>query len=124
MPIQITTDDLKEAVQGRMVTRVIYVEDPGQALPTRQQPGQSLAFDVRQGEDPLKVADSLGRPIAILRLGARVPGPLGPSPQFLYGSPIWKPFPPRSRSNATATRIDSRDAVSIGGSQPVTEGQR
>ena len=93
IPIQITRDDLREAVQGRMVTRVIYVEDPAHALPATKQPRQLLGFDVRQGEDPLKVADSLGRPVAILRLGARVPGPHGPTLQFLYGGGVWKPLP-------------------------------
>ena len=75
-----------------MVTRVFYVEDPAHALPAAQQSNQSLSFDVKRGKDPLRVADSLGRPVAILRLGARVPGPYGPSPQFLYGCPLWKPL--------------------------------
>jgi len=94
IPIQITRDDLREAIQGRMVTRVIYVEDPAHALPAVQQPNQPLGFDVQRGDDPLKVADSLGRPVAILRLGARVPESQGPTPRFLYGSPIWKPLQP------------------------------
>ena len=125
VPIQITANDLKEAVRGRMVTRVIYIEDPGHAIPARQQPGQHLAFDVRQGEDPLKVADSLGRPIAILRLGARVPGPLGPSPQFLYGSPAWKQISLSVNANAAASKPDFSGAILMAGPQQetgVTEG--
>ena len=121
VPIQITADDLKEAVQGRMVTRVIYVEDPGHALPAMQEPRESIAFDVRQGQDPLKVADSLGRPIAILRLGARVPGPHGPSPQFVYGSPVWKPFPKLKHGNFTATISDSSNTVLNDGPRSLTE---
>ena len=127
IPIQITVDDLKEAVQGRMVTRVIYVEDPGHALPAMKEPGESIAFDVRQGQDPLKVADSLGRPIAILRLGARVPGPRGPSSQFVYGSPIWKPFPKPQGENFTttfsATVDNSPDTALTDGSRSPREGR-
>ena len=123
VPIQITVDDLKEAIQGRMVTRVIYVEDPGHALPAMQEPRDSIAFDVRQGQDPLKVADSLGRPIAILRLGARVPGPRGPSPQFVYGSPIWKPFPKLQNAGVTGTTADSLDTVSMKGPRSPREGR-
>ena len=94
IPIHITRDDLREALAGRMVTRVFYVEDPAHALPAAQQPNESFGFDVKRGRDPLRVADSLGRPVAILRLGARVPGPRGPTPQFLFGSPPWKKMTP------------------------------
>ncbi len=94
IPIRITRDDLREALAGRMVTRVFYVEDPAHALPAAQQPNESFGFDIERGRDPLRVADSLGRPIAILRLGARVPGPQGPTPQFLFGSPPWKKMTP------------------------------
>ncbi len=120
IPIQITQDDLREAVQGRMVTRVIYVEDPARALPAAKQPRQLLGFDVRQGKDPLKVADSLGRPVAILRLGARVPGPQGPTRQFLYGAPSWKSVPQIHHVESAMTNrvnispTDSRDPA-VGG---------
>ena len=35
----------------------------------------------------LAIADRLGRPVAILRIGGRLPGPEGPDQQFLAGSP-------------------------------------
>lgn len=89
IPIQITENDLIDAIHGRMVTRIIYIEDPRRAIPIPQEGNTQLAFDVAEGQDPLRVADSLGRPMAILRIGARVPGPNGPSKRFLYGSPPW-----------------------------------
>lgn len=91
--IRITRDDLAEAIRGKMVTRVIYVEDPDRPLAASQGTNQQFGFDVRSGEDPLRVADSLGRPVAILRLGARVPSAMGPSPRFLFGCPVWMPSP-------------------------------
>jgi hypothetical protein len=91
--IRITRDDLAEAIRGKMVTRVIYLEDPDRALAASQDTNQQFGFDVRLGEDPLRVADSLGRPVAILRLGARVPGATGPGPRFLFGCPVWMPPP-------------------------------
>ncbi|MEK6250038.1 MAG: hypothetical protein N2C12_17775 [Planctomycetales bacterium] len=89
IPVQLTENDLDDAIQGRMVTRIVYVEDPHRALPIAQEGNILLAFDVAEGNDPLKVADSLGRPVAILRIGARIPGPQGPNQRFLYGSPPW-----------------------------------
>ena len=91
VPIQISMNDLIQAANGKMITRVVYVEDPLQALPIAEENNQQLGFDVAESDDPLLVADSLGRPIAILRMGARIPGPDGPDQRFLYGSPPWMP---------------------------------
>lgn len=71
VPIDITAEDLELAARGMYVTRVIYVEDPSQALPVTEVNGQTTWYDARENEDPLEVADTAGRPIAILRLGAR-----------------------------------------------------
>ena len=47
------------------------------------------------GRDPLAVADELGRPVAILRLGARLPDyPQGPDAQFLFGCQPLERYPP------------------------------
>lgn len=72
LPIELTSEELQLAAEGSFVTRVIYVEDPALALPVFQKEGQQW-FEARQGDDPLVVADTLGRPIAILRIGSRAP---------------------------------------------------
>ena len=59
-----------------------------------------MAFDVAKYENPLEVADRLGRPVAILRIGGRVPGPEGPDNEFMFNSPPWQPFQRRSRGPA------------------------
>ena len=88
IPIDITEEDLKLAIEGKFVTRVIYLEDPRQAMPTRDNPQSQSWFDTAPGQDPLAMADGQGRPVAILRLGARVPdqGQLQ-DPSFFFGSP-------------------------------------
>lgn len=88
IPIVITDNDLKLALDGKFVTRVIYLEDPRKALPAREDPQAQDWFDTAPGQDPLAVADGLGRPVAILRLGARLPDPAETQdPAFFYGSP-------------------------------------
>jgi hypothetical protein len=72
IPIDITDEDLKLALDGKFVTRVIYLEDPHQALPARDPQSQNW-FEAARGQDPLAIADELGRPVAILRLGGRLP---------------------------------------------------
>jgi hypothetical protein len=71
VPVDITAEDLELAARGMFVTRVIYVEDPNQALPVDEVNGKTTWYEAREGEDPLTVADAAGRPIAILRLGGR-----------------------------------------------------
>jgi hypothetical protein len=87
IPIVLTQEELELALDGSYVTRVIYLEDPDQALPHAQTTGEQNYFEVAPGDDPLVSADRLGRPVAILRMGARLPGPDGPDQQFLAGSP-------------------------------------
>ena len=86
IPIDITEEDLKLAIAGKFVTRVIYLEDPRHALPARENPQMQNWFEAAPGQDPLAVADGLGRPVAILRLGGRLPRPTRPA-VFFFGSP-------------------------------------
>ena len=74
-PIQVvvTRDDINLALTGRMVTRVIYLEDPREPLPFLHTEAEQPSTDVRRGQDPLRAAQKLGRPMAILRMGSRVP---------------------------------------------------
>ncbi len=71
--INISQDDLEQALEGRMVTKVIYLENPEHAMPHRHEEDKQPYFDVGGGEDPLRAAERLGRPMAILRIGSRQP---------------------------------------------------
>ena len=74
-PIQVvvTQDDIELALTGRMVTRVIYLEDPRGDLPHLHTTTDQPSIDVPRGQDPLRAAEQMGRPMAILRMGSRVP---------------------------------------------------
>ncbi|MGA2255346.1 MAG: hypothetical protein ABSG53_11840 [Thermoguttaceae bacterium] len=102
IPVEVAPQDIELALQGKFVTRVIYLEDPHHALPTRSSNGQTW-FEVAPGHDPLAAADELGRPVAILRMGARVPDQ-GPDPNFYFGSPAWVAYPPRTALEAKPVR--------------------
>jgi hypothetical protein len=94
IPVELTQEDLEIALSGRFVTRVIYLEDPHRALPVATGGNGQMWFDVGPSRDPLAVADGLGRPVAILRMGGRLPD-AGPDPAFFFGSPQWVAYPPR-----------------------------
>jgi hypothetical protein len=98
IPVELTQVDLQLAIQGKFVTRVIYLEDPQRALPVRQDHGEQNWFEVAPGRDPLAVADALGRPVAILRLGARLPDQ-GPDANFFFGCPPYVLYPARKEAS-------------------------
>ena len=86
VPVDLTREELAMAAEGKYVTRVIYVEDPQLALPVdRTADGETAWIEAAPGDDPLVAADALGRPIAILRMGARMPLESSPEdPGFNY----------------------------------------
>ncbi len=107
IPVELTQQEIEMALDGKFVTRIIYLEDPAQALPAASDPRDPTLgsraptttpwFDVAPGENPVQVADSLGRPVAILRMGGRIPleepggadGQPCDSPPFLnYAAPV------------------------------------
>ncbi len=94
--ISLAQEDLEEALAGRLVVRVVYVEDPADAFPAAEDPQEQRYVDVLPEEDPLAVADLFGRPIAIVRLGSRVPDPGAWDPAFFFDSPPVAQLPPPS----------------------------
>ncbi len=100
IPIELSLADLRLALDGKFVTRVIYLEDPRTALPVAEDSKGQSWFEAGPGHDPLAMADSLGRPVAIIRLGARLPSGTGLDDQFLFGCP---PFVKYARTSAMHT---------------------
>jgi uncharacterized repeat protein (TIGR01451 family) len=75
-PIRIVflQDDLDDTLdRTRLVTKVIYLEDPDHALPFRMAKDQIPVVTLNPSEPPLRVATALGRPVAIVRMGLRRP---------------------------------------------------
>ena len=85
IPVVVTQDDLDRAIAGEFGVRVVYLEDPSLALPVPQRSGEQRSIDVDAGDDPLVAAEKLGRPMAIVRIGSRVPD------EALAGGPTWSP---------------------------------
>lgn len=81
VPIALTEAEITAALDGRLVTKVVYLEQPQVAVPAlavETLPVRTL--DPR--ENALAEADRAGRPMAVIRLGGRVPDPERPEPGF------------------------------------------
>ena len=83
IPIELTQEELEYALDGRYVLRVIYLEDRRRPCRARDA-GQAAVLRDCTGQDAMEAADRLGRPVAILRMGSRVPLPDEDDGQFLY----------------------------------------
>lgn len=72
--IQLGIDDFTDVIDhGRMVTHVVYLEDPEEALPIHLPKDEIPIVTLSPAEHPLKVAAALGRVMAIVRMGNRAP---------------------------------------------------
>lgn len=66
--------DISDAVdKGRLVTQVVYIEDPEHALPITLPKDEIPVVTVSPAEEPLRIASALGRVMAIIRIGNRKP---------------------------------------------------
>lgn len=91
VPIEITAEEIAAVLNEQMVTKVIYLEQPQLATPTRQENGKPRVESLETTVNLLEAADKRGRPIAILRLGGRLPDPRSGEDEFYAASPITLP---------------------------------
>ena len=72
--VQFTEDDIDNVLRnGRLVTEIVYLEDPEQALPLHLPKDEIPVVTLSPSEDAMKVAQALGRPMAIVQIGNRAP---------------------------------------------------
>ncbi|HEY0985315.1 MULTISPECIES: hypothetical protein [unclassified Schlesneria] len=85
---ELTLEELEWAANGRLVTKVVYLEQPDRVPPSVLD-AQPRITTIEPSRNALAEADLLGRPMAIVRLGGRTPDPNQPDPTFFGpGGPI------------------------------------
>lgn len=89
--VELNYDDLASAAEGAFIVKVVYLEDPQASVPQRHDGKNQPQFDVAPYEDVLETADLMGRPMAIVRIGSRVP--LENSQEMLLDSAPIYPIP-------------------------------
>ena len=103
IPIALTAQEIGFALQGRLVTKVIYLEQPDRAAPVRNaNAARTRVADPR--DNALAAADEAGRPMVIVRLGGRLPDAAAPEPGFYgTGAPV-QLFQEAAQAGETADR--------------------
>ena len=112
VPLEITAADVLAASQSRMVTKVIYLEQPDLALPVPQETGLHTT-DFAASANLMQVADERGRPVAIVRIGGRVPDARNPDPAFFStnGAVIVTELPGKASTKNTAAAAPAKSTT-------------
>lgn len=84
IPVNIDRDDIESALNGNLVTRVVYVEQPQLAAPFALDESTRVRT-LLPAQNVLEQADRYGRPTIIVRIGGRLPSVHGERPEF-YGT--------------------------------------
>ena len=70
VPLAFTPDDVDHVLRGDLITKIIVLEHPDQALPEAS--ARDLPLEIDGGQrDPMMEARVRGRPVLIVRLGGR-----------------------------------------------------
>lgn len=106
---EFTAEEFDWAAKGRLVTKVIYLEQPNR-VPTALLEQSPRILTIEPSRNVLAEADALGRPVAIVRLGGRTPDPNRPDPGFFGpGGPVrpTKIAPAPAAGEQSSARRDS-----------------
>lgn len=104
----LTKEELDWAMDERLVTKVVYLEQP-QRVPLMQVNEPRATQTLLPAQNALAVADDLGRPMAIIRLGGRTPDARGMDPQFFGpGGPVQLSQPQSANEELTKRNVKTR----------------
>lgn len=118
VPVEMTQEDLDLALSGNLVTRVIFLEPPRSALPVDSTlPAGKLQIEAPASINPVALAESRGRLMAVLRVGSRIPEEaVGPNSAFYFGLPAFTlptapiPTEPIEHSSQFSTTPDAPES--------------
>jgi uncharacterized repeat protein (TIGR01451 family) len=75
IPLLFTQGDIDRALAGSVITKVIYLEDPEKALPATVPLDAPIEIPDATEDQAVRAAFDNGRPVAIVRLGGKIPPP-------------------------------------------------
>lgn len=85
IPIQLTEEEIATALADQLVTKVVYLQQPQGAEPKSVDQPLNVT-DLPASANLLQAADQRGRPMAIIRIGGRVPSLQDPADRHFFGT--------------------------------------
>lgn len=71
--VDLNSDDIQSALDGNFIVKIVYLEDPDASRMQIHDGIHQPTFELKPGADLLSTADLMGRPMAIVRIGSRLP---------------------------------------------------
>ncbi len=97
VPLDLTREEIEDALDGGLVTKVVYIEQPSLAVPVQQERPISPQL-INVNTNLLAEADRVGRPMLLVRIGGRQPDPRTIEPGFYgTGGPVLPSIPPQRK---------------------------
>lgn len=87
IPVELSEEEIQIVLQDRMITKIVYLEQPDLAFPA-EQTGAIRNETLSPRDNLMQAADQRGRPLAIIRIGGRIPDPRSPTDEFFSQSPL------------------------------------
>lgn len=75
VPLRFDEQDIIALTQERMLLKVISLETPEKALPSRGDKNETIRYEAEPNNDPIAMAKELGDLVMVVRIGTRVPTP-------------------------------------------------
>lgn len=121
--IDVTLEDIELALNGRFITRVIYLEDPRNAIDIRGDLDTQPSMDAFEGIDPMTMAASMGQPVAILQMGGRVPATNQRDQTFYLGFPAWVAYDKTPSGRIEVSLYQNKNRANYSASAPIPRTQ-
>ncbi len=113
VPVTFAVEELEAVIEGRMITKVVYLEQPQLAAPF-ELTADIAVRTVNSRINLIEEADKAGRPLALIRLGGRLPARNETSgPFFGSGAPLLP-----SSKGSTVKRGHVQQAVTFAPAEP------
>jgi len=91
VPVEFKREEVESAIRGRLVTKIVYLEQPQMAY-VNEQTSRDGILNLPAHRNLMAEADLAGRPMIIVRLGGRVPDPRTDDISFFAtGAPLALP---------------------------------
>ncbi len=86
--VDLNQADIESALGGNFVVKVVYLEDPEASRTLTHDGTNQPTFELTPDSDLLSTADLMGRPMAIVRIGSRLPDPSELAAAARFGPPL------------------------------------
>lgn len=112
VPLVFNDQDAEDLAAHRMITKMVVVEDPDVAIAEAGHPDEAIRHEATMFGDAVEIARGLGKTVAIVRVGSRIPG----QAELMYTTAensLLIPRPSKNQSDGTESFVFADSGSSV-----------